>query len=42
MMMISWATRIAEAPNTDFEFWKTLFPVSFDFWILFGLIEKGK
>ncbi|KAG6755425.1 hypothetical protein POTOM_041248 [Populus tomentosa] len=28
MMMISWATRIAEAPNTDFEFWKTLFPVA--------------
>lgn len=28
MMLISWATRIAEAPATDFEFWKTLFPVS--------------
>lgn len=28
MMLISWATRIAEAPKTDFEFWKTLFPVS--------------
>ncbi|KAB5534794.1 hypothetical protein DKX38_017880 [Salix brachista] len=28
MMMISWATRIAEAPSTDFEFWKTLFPVA--------------
>ena len=31
MMLISWATRIAEAPKTDFEFWKTLFPVSFFF-----------
>ena len=28
MMLITWATRIAEAPKTDFEFWKTLFPVS--------------
>ncbi|KAL8172438.1 hypothetical protein V2J09_024242 [Rumex salicifolius] len=28
MMMISWGTRIAETPNTDFEFWKTLFPVA--------------
>lgn len=28
MMLISWATRIAETPKTDFEFWKTLFPVS--------------
>lgn len=28
MMLISWATRIAEAPKTDLEFWKTLFPVS--------------
>ncbi|KAJ6376539.1 hypothetical protein OIU76_025650 [Salix suchowensis] len=28
MMMISWAIRIAEAPSTDFEFWKTLFPVA--------------
>ncbi|XWS09838.1 hypothetical protein CRYUN_Cryun39dG0023800 [Craigia yunnanensis] len=28
MMLISWATRIAEAPKTDFEFWKTLFPVA--------------
>jgi solute carrier family 35 protein E1 len=28
MMLISWATRIADAPKTDFEFWKTLFPVS--------------
>ncbi|CAJ2663138.1 unnamed protein product [Trifolium pratense] len=27
MMLISWATRIAEAPKTDLEFWKTLFPV---------------
>uniref|UniRef100_A0A6N2K8J9 Sugar phosphate transporter domain-containing protein n=1 Tax=Salix viminalis TaxID=40686 RepID=A0A6N2K8J9_SALVM len=28
MMLISWATRIADAPKTDFEFWKTLFPVA--------------
>ncbi|RRT62713.1 hypothetical protein B296_00043239 [Ensete ventricosum] len=27
MMLISWATRIAEAPKTDFEFWKALSPV---------------
>jgi solute carrier family 35 protein E1 len=27
MMLISWATRITDAPNTDLEFWKTLFPV---------------
>ncbi|XP_008778019.1 glucose-6-phosphate/phosphate translocator 2, chloroplastic-like [Phoenix dactylifera] len=28
MMLASWATRIAEAPKTDFDFWKTLFPVA--------------
>ncbi|XP_008784551.1 glucose-6-phosphate/phosphate translocator 2, chloroplastic-like [Phoenix dactylifera] len=28
MMLISWATRIAEAPKTDFNFWKVLFPVA--------------
>ncbi|KAG6641640.1 hypothetical protein I3843_09G086800 [Carya illinoinensis] len=28
MMLISWATRIAEAPKTDMEFWKTLLPVA--------------
>ncbi|KAK7860005.1 glucose-6-phosphate/phosphate translocator 1 [Quercus suber] len=28
MMLISWVTRIAEAPKTDFEFWKILFPVA--------------
>ncbi|KAK7838914.1 glucose-6-phosphate/phosphate translocator 2 [Quercus suber] len=28
MMLISWATRIADAPKTDLEFWKTLFPVA--------------
>ena len=28
MMLISWATGIAETPKTDFEFWKTLFPVA--------------
>ncbi|XP_062088855.1 glucose-6-phosphate/phosphate translocator 2, chloroplastic [Humulus lupulus] len=28
MMLISWATRIADAPKTDLDFWKTLFPVA--------------
>ncbi|XP_059664738.1 glucose-6-phosphate/phosphate translocator 2, chloroplastic-like [Cornus florida] len=28
IMLISWATRIAEAPKTDLDFWKTLFPVA--------------
>ncbi|GAB2284662.1 GABA/polyamine transporter [Dionaea muscipula] len=28
IMFISWATRIAEAPNTDLDFWKSLFPVA--------------
>ncbi|PKA63713.1 Glucose-6-phosphate/phosphate translocator 2, chloroplastic [Apostasia shenzhenica] len=28
MMLISWATRIAEAPKTDLDFWKSLFPVA--------------
>ncbi|KAK7305062.1 hypothetical protein VNO77_42961 [Canavalia gladiata] len=28
MMLISWATRIAEAPKTDLEFWKSLLPVA--------------
>ncbi|GAB4830910.1 glycerol-3-phosphate O-acyltransferase 2 [Ancistrocladus abbreviatus] len=28
MMLISWATRIADAPETDMEFWKTLLPVA--------------
>lgn len=28
MMLVSWATGIAETPKTDFEFWKTLFPVA--------------
>lgn len=28
MMLISWATRVAETPKTDLEFWKTLFPVA--------------
>lgn len=35
MMLISWATRIVEAPKTDFEFWKTLFPVRFNGFCLF-------
>ncbi|CAK9321857.1 unnamed protein product [Citrullus colocynthis] len=28
IMLVSWMTRIAEAPKTDFEFWKSLFPVA--------------
>ncbi|KAL4201080.1 hypothetical protein AMTRI_Chr02g256850 [Amborella trichopoda] len=28
MMILSWATRIAEAPKTDFDFWKALAPVA--------------
>ncbi|GAB4826620.1 glycerol-3-phosphate O-acyltransferase 2 [Ancistrocladus abbreviatus] len=28
MMLISWATRIADAPKADLEFWKTLLPVA--------------
>ncbi|PWA96760.1 glucose-6-phosphate/phosphate translocator 2 [Artemisia annua] len=28
IMLVSWATRMVEPPNTDFEFWKSLFPVA--------------
>ncbi|GMI79425.1 ARABIDOPSIS GLUCOSE 6-PHOSPHATE/PHOSPHATE TRANSLOCATOR 1 [Hibiscus trionum] len=28
MMLVSWATRIAEPPKIDIEFWKVLFPVA--------------
>ncbi|KAL6196359.1 hypothetical protein ACLB2K_031974 [Fragaria x ananassa] len=28
IMLVSWATRIAEAPKTDMDFWKALFPVA--------------
>ncbi|KAL8462579.1 hypothetical protein ACS0TY_032771 [Phlomoides rotata] len=28
IMLISWALRIAEFPNTDVDFWKSLFPVA--------------
>lgn len=35
IMLVSWATRIAEAPKTDFDFWKTLFPVSGSFFFVF-------
>lgn len=28
MMLVSWATRLVEAPKTDLDFWKVLFPVS--------------
>lgn len=27
MMLLSWATRLADAPKTDLDFWKSLFPV---------------
>jgi solute carrier family 35, member E1 len=27
IMLVSWATRIAEAPKTDMDFWKALAPV---------------
>lgn len=27
IMLVSWATKMVEPPNTDFDFWKTLFPV---------------
>lgn len=27
MMLVSWVTRVADAPQTDLDFWKTLFPV---------------
>ncbi|KAJ0553169.1 hypothetical protein HanOQP8_Chr08g0282701 [Helianthus annuus] len=25
-MLISWAVKVAEAPNTDMEFWKSIVP----------------
>ncbi|KAI3825789.1 hypothetical protein L1987_07430 [Smallanthus sonchifolius] len=28
IMLISWATKVAEAPTTDLDFWKSLFPVA--------------
>ncbi|KAL6843101.1 hypothetical protein ACP4OV_026814 [Aristida adscensionis] len=28
MMLFSWATRLVEAPKTDLDFWKVLFPVA--------------
>lgn len=28
MMLVSWATRMVDAPKTDLDFWKSLFPVS--------------
>ena len=44
MMLISWATRIAEPPKVDADFWKVLFPVrktrfqGFCFLIILGFI----
>jgi solute carrier family 35 protein E1 len=46
MMLFSWATRLVEAPKTDLDFWKVLFPVSWLFrtsnssFILFICLEK--
>nr|XP_043639919.1 glucose-6-phosphate/phosphate translocator 1, chloroplastic [Erigeron canadensis] len=28
IMLLSWGTKLAEAPNTDLDFWKSLFPVA--------------
>ncbi|KAI3680556.1 hypothetical protein L6452_35329 [Arctium lappa] len=28
IMLVSWGTKVVEAPKTDVEFWKTLFPVA--------------
>ncbi|XP_076910857.1 glucose-6-phosphate/phosphate translocator 2, chloroplastic-like [Bidens hawaiensis] len=28
IMLVSWAAKVAEAPHTDLEFWKALFPVA--------------
>ncbi|CAK9320938.1 unnamed protein product [Citrullus colocynthis] len=28
MMLVSWATRMVDAPKTDLDFWKSLFPVA--------------
>ncbi|PNX55061.1 glucose-6-phosphate/phosphate translocator chloroplastic-like [Trifolium pratense] len=30
IMLISWATRVAEAPKVNLDFWKALFPCVFD------------
>lgn len=35
MMLISWAVGIAEAPKTDLDFWKTLFPVCKTLMVIF-------
>lgn len=40
IMLVSWATRIAETPKTDLEFWKALFPVSEQFWFFVWLLRK--
>lgn len=37
IMLISWATKVAEAPTTDLDFWKSLFPVS-NFWCFLGFM----
>ncbi|KAI4295867.1 hypothetical protein L6164_035866 [Bauhinia variegata] len=37
MMLISWATKIAETPKVSLEFWKALLPVSKHLWISFSV-----
>lgn len=39
MMLISWAVGIAEAPKTDLDFWKTLFPVCKTLIVIFKRLE---
>ena len=42
IMLVSWATRLAEAPKTDMDFWKALFPVSWVFiWFELFLVLCG-
>jgi solute carrier family 35, member E1 len=53
IMLVSWGTRIAETPKTDFDFWKALAPVRFGslsnsffffvfaFFSLFDLVKLG-
>lgn len=41
IMLISWATRVADVPKVNLEFWKALFPVSMQsvfFFIAFDII----
>jgi beta-glucosidase/solute carrier family 35 protein E1 len=48
IMLVSWATRVAEAPKVNLDFWKALFPVSmqilfcFFYFIVFHIITYVK